>query len=396
MTTVQKIRLMISSFADIKAAIEEKGGNISGVGYKHYANGVRTIYGGGAVEEYEYPKRGLIPVANLRTLVEWCGKVKEQVRQAIIGGGVSCDTSVPLSEYGNKIREITAAGVLRIVTEKELPACEIDDVINIQLEAVGGTEPYRWSVQYNSLPRGLTLSEDGIISGIASDNGWYKLIQISCTDSEGTTVTKAFGMLIQKRTVTFRSTSPLSYTYDGEPHAVTFECVETPNATATVRYGKNRDTEPPVDAGTYSISIFAVPSDKYSSGEQSFIMSIRTQKIYVTYASVQTYQYDPANVVPHAFEFSATETTPQWSPTVLYKPYADSNTSDYPSEETGYTTTVPSEVGEYRAAIMSDRNHSLFVEGDTWGKSCLFGKLIIKSDEAQPSRPPEQDRQSKR
>ena len=57
-------------------------------------------------DEYAYPERLPIAISNAINYVRWCKAVKEQIRQAIIAGGVECGTDVPLSEYRNKIREI--------------------------------------------------------------------------------------------------------------------------------------------------------------------------------------------------------------------------------------------------------------------------------------------------
>lgn len=43
MTICEKFKLMMASFADIKAAIIEKGGTVTG-GYADYAKNIRQIY----------------------------------------------------------------------------------------------------------------------------------------------------------------------------------------------------------------------------------------------------------------------------------------------------------------------------------------------------------------
>ncbi|OGS35639.1 MAG: hypothetical protein A2293_01440 [Elusimicrobia bacterium RIFOXYB2_FULL_49_7] len=42
-----------------------------------------------------------------------------------------------------------------------------------RIDAVGGTSPYTWSLSSGSLPAGLTLATDGIISGTATESGSY-------------------------------------------------------------------------------------------------------------------------------------------------------------------------------------------------------------------------------
>jgi hypothetical protein len=57
---------------------------------------------------------------------------------------------------------------------------------SIQLEAVGGTEPYTWSLAAGStLPDGVTLHSDGRITGLLENEGSWEFTVV-CTDSEDT------------------------------------------------------------------------------------------------------------------------------------------------------------------------------------------------------------------
>jgi hypothetical protein len=60
--------------------------------------------------------------------------------------------------------------------------------MSVTLQAIGGTPPYTWSV-IDALPTGLTLSSDGVLSGIpdASTAGAYYTVQV--TDSASATAT---------------------------------------------------------------------------------------------------------------------------------------------------------------------------------------------------------------
>lgn len=52
------------------------------------------------------------------------------------------------------------------------------------LEATDGTLPYRWGRQSGSLPPGLTLSSDGIISGTPTTDGSYNFTVYVCDDDD--------------------------------------------------------------------------------------------------------------------------------------------------------------------------------------------------------------------
>lgn len=55
-----------------------------------------------------------------------------------------------------------------------------------ELEAVGGTGPYTWSLAPGStLPAGISLSDDGMITGLMEDPGTWDF-SVVCTDAAGT------------------------------------------------------------------------------------------------------------------------------------------------------------------------------------------------------------------
>lgn len=55
MTICEKFKLMMASFADIRAAIAEKGGTVTG-GYADYAKNIRNLYSNDTyAPQYKYP-----------------------------------------------------------------------------------------------------------------------------------------------------------------------------------------------------------------------------------------------------------------------------------------------------------------------------------------------------
>lgn len=57
---------------------------------------------------------------------------------------------------------------------------------SFELDAVGGTGPYTWSLAPgSSLPSGISLSEDGVITGLMEDPGSWTF-DVVCTDAAGT------------------------------------------------------------------------------------------------------------------------------------------------------------------------------------------------------------------
>jgi len=71
------------------------------------------------------------------------------------------------------------------ITTSSLPNATVGESYSATLEATGGTQPYTWSLaQASSLPGGLSLSTNGIISGIANQEGEYSF-SVQVTDNQG-------------------------------------------------------------------------------------------------------------------------------------------------------------------------------------------------------------------
>lgn len=67
------------------------------------------------------------------------------------------------------------------------------EAANLQLEADGGIPPYTWSA--TGLPEGLTLAEDGKITGQTSASGSHK-VNVSVGDSTGDSVTRTIEIAV--------------------------------------------------------------------------------------------------------------------------------------------------------------------------------------------------------
>src|SRR5581483_9451310 len=66
----------------------------------------------------------------------------------------------------------------------DLPKAQLNIPYKVSLSATGGMEPYAWSVYSKSLPSGLELSKNGVISGIPKSNmGFGQEFEIMVTDS---------------------------------------------------------------------------------------------------------------------------------------------------------------------------------------------------------------------
>ena len=62
------------------------------------------------------------------------------------------------------------------ITTSSLPGGYVSRGYHVQLEAQNGTTPYKWSLDSGSLPKGLTLSEDGILGGVPLEAGQFRFV----------------------------------------------------------------------------------------------------------------------------------------------------------------------------------------------------------------------------
>ena len=366
MTIVEKCRLMMSSFADVKAAIIEKGGPVpDGKGYNRYANAVRQLYSDTYTDEYQYPEKSHIIISYVAELVVWCKAIKEQIRLAIVDGGVDVPENIPFSEYGNKIREIQ---VLEIVTTR-LPDAEYGIEYNTQIEAVGGVPPYTF-YQSGFNPIGLKFNADGSVTGTPTSCGYYSYIKVTLTDSIGKSVEKVLNQSVIPQTVTVRLISASTFIYDGQPHKLDFECVEHPEIPITVKLGTDRVSEA-TEASTYYADISI--SGPYSiNRDHDYYLTIEPLKVNISHSTPQTYAYDGEQ---HAYEYVA---SPEYAPVIKYKPYSSSDNLTSPGQDSGYTDTPPSEVGKYRVWFSTSDNNHTISDGSNQSPWYVFGVIEIK------------------
>lgn len=354
MTIVKKWRLMMTSFADIKTAIIEQGGTLpDGKGYNRYANAVRSIYSDVYTDEYMYPKHLAVPITNAINLVRWCIAIKEQIRQAIIGGGVECGTDIPLSQYGNKIREIA---VFKILTTSPRSAV-YRTPYEYQLEVRGGKAPYRW--ECDAFPyHGLTLSDDGLISGTPTEGGIAFYSTLKVTDAEGKTIEQPFNFTIQSAYVDFEVTNNRCV-YDGKPHTATItpRCGSLDLSDLVYEVDYNGEASR-TDTGMYLINIKIIQPQycyNYALGEitQKHLYINQNDNIRITYTG-KTFLYNgnpqaPATEVKGGLPIYGTDPMEyEWIDLPHTRTYSGLNVK-YNS------TSPPTDVGKYYVSCRIDK-----------------------------------------
>ena len=90
---------------------------------------------------------------------------------------------------------ITISAVGPTITTTSLPDGEVGMPYSQMLEATGGTPPHSWSLSSGSLPNGLTLSADGMISGTPT-TAQSRAFTVRVTDDASAPATRSLSITI--------------------------------------------------------------------------------------------------------------------------------------------------------------------------------------------------------
>ena len=86
---------------------------------------------------------------------------------------------------------------ISILTPGTLPTATVGSAYSLVLQAIGGTEPYVWSVVSGSLPSGLALGSSGLISGVGTQFGASQFA-VRVTDALGMVATNFMQLTVQE------------------------------------------------------------------------------------------------------------------------------------------------------------------------------------------------------
>ncbi len=98
-----------------------------------------------------------------------------------------------------------------------IPDGQLGQFYTTSLSASGGTAPYTWSVASGSLPIGLTLSTNGVLSGLPTTGGGFEVV-IRVTDTTSLVAQKTFNLVIGSSVLSILTTS-LPPAYLGYPYS---------------------------------------------------------------------------------------------------------------------------------------------------------------------------------
>ena len=116
------------------------------------------------------------------------------------------DITVTVTDSKGRQDQKTLSLLIKVVmiTTEVLPDGAVNVAYSVQLEAVGGTTPYQWSVVDGSLPQGFTLETDGTLHGTADQTGDYTFT-VEVQENGGATDQKTFTLHIGNIAVTTTS-----------------------------------------------------------------------------------------------------------------------------------------------------------------------------------------------
>ena len=106
--------------------------------------------------------------------------------------------------YNNRISKGTPS--LTITTPSPLPSATLAFPYSQTLTAIGGKPPYSWSIAAGSLPAGLSLSTNGVISGTASAVASASF-EVRVTGTNGQYATSSFSLTVVLPTMPVITTS---------------------------------------------------------------------------------------------------------------------------------------------------------------------------------------------
>ena len=114
-----------------------------------------------------------------------------------VGYGNSGAYDVVVSNpYGSVTSSVVNVIILPLqVTTTSLPMGANGMAYNQTLAAIGGQTPYRWTNSSGTLPSGLTLATNGVISGTPTTNGTFNFT-VKLTDALSETATQAFNLTL--------------------------------------------------------------------------------------------------------------------------------------------------------------------------------------------------------
>ena len=131
------------------------------------------------------------------------------------------------------------------VDTTSLPMGEAYKPYSAQITMSGGSnDGYSFEFISGFKPTGLTVNEDGSITGTPTSAGYYANMNIRISNVDGTYRDVTFKINIRARSIKINVTAPKNIIYDGNSYTATVKCYdlnggELTDAVPIIRYGKD-------------------------------------------------------------------------------------------------------------------------------------------------------------
>jgi YVTN family beta-propeller protein len=114
---------------------------------------------------------------------------------SVIPVNTATDTAEAAITVGSQVEGIAVMPDPLAITTASLPKATVGKHYHVTLGATGGQSPYVWSRAKGSLPKGLSVSKAGVVSGKPTKKG-KATFTLSVKDATGTSVKKAFTLTV--------------------------------------------------------------------------------------------------------------------------------------------------------------------------------------------------------
>ncbi|MEZ2345742.1 beta strand repeat-containing protein [Terriglobus sp. RCC_193] len=173
------------------------------------------------------------------------------------------------------------------ITTSSLPAGTVNTAYSAQVQAGGGTTPYTWSITSGSLPTGLALSRNGVLSGTPTSPGTASFaVQVADSNGASTSASLMLSILTNNTSptpTTLSITAPAAGTvgtaYTGiigvSGGAAPYVCsVTSGSLPAGLSLSGCSLTGTPTTAGSYSLTVKATDSSSSANSSTANITII--------------------------------------------------------------------------------------------------------------------------
>ncbi len=228
-----------------------------------------TFLATGGRPPYTFSAKGAPPAGLTLSSAGVLSGTPTEAGRVVFNVQVDDSSAVPQSVLARIVVVINGGGVL-LVTTAVLPSAVEAVAYSVMVAATSGTTPYTWSVSAGSLPTGLTLSRDGVISGTPTVSG-KSSVTLQVQDASVPKQTATADFVIAVAPVLSVSTAALPQAAQNSAYATT---VSTTGGTAPVAFSLMSGALPggltlsssgvisgtPTQAGTFAFVVTATDS----------------------------------------------------------------------------------------------------------------------------------------